>query len=77
MREIELRGSGNLPASRFPLPQLRKMVSTLKAVAGMPDYDRYLEHRRARHPGEPVLSRREHYGQYVARRYASGGGRCC
>lgn len=56
---------------------LRQLVSTLKQVFGMPDYERYLEHRRQCHPGEPVLTRREHYLQYVTRRYASGGGRCC
>jgi len=89
MRGTELTGSGKreagsnrgappgLPASRFPLPDLRGLVSTLKTVLGMPDYDRYLAHRRACHPGEPVQSRREHYLEYVKRRYGGGGGRCC
>ncbi len=62
---------------RRTLHGLRELASTLKAVAGMPDYERYLEHRRICHPGEPVLSRREHYLQELARRYGSGGGRCC
>jgi uncharacterized short protein YbdD (DUF466 family) len=43
----------------------------------MPDYDRYLEHQRACHHGEPVLSRKEHYLEFVQRRYAGGGSRCC
>jgi uncharacterized short protein YbdD (DUF466 family) len=43
----------------------------------MPDYDRYLAHHRAGHCGEPALSRKEHYLQFIQRRYASGGSRCC
>jgi uncharacterized short protein YbdD (DUF466 family) len=43
----------------------------------MPDYDRYLEHHRACHSGEPALSRKQHYLEFVQRRYAGGGGRCC
>ena len=76
--------NGSQPPRRTPLHvvrctlhELRKLVSSVKAVVGMPDYERYLEHRRTRHPGEPVLSRREHYEQYLTRRYAGGGGRCC
>ena len=65
--EREKRERGKVPT----------LVSALKAVAGMPDYDRYLAHRQARHPGEPVLSRREHYEQYITGRYTRGGGRCC
>jgi uncharacterized short protein YbdD (DUF466 family) len=64
-------------ATDTTLRGLRRLISALKAVAGMPDYERYLEHRRACHPGEPVLSRREHYEEYVTRRYASAAGRCC
>jgi uncharacterized short protein YbdD (DUF466 family) len=56
---------------------LRTLVALVKAVAGMPDYERYLEHRQACHPGAPVLSRREHYVEYLQRRYGGGGGRCC
>jgi uncharacterized short protein YbdD (DUF466 family) len=65
------------PLSRFPFPRLRKLLSSMKALVGMPDYDRYVEHRRVCHPGEPILSRQEHYVEYVQRRYGTGGGRCC
>jgi uncharacterized short protein YbdD (DUF466 family) len=89
MRATDVEGKGKreggkvsssvqtFPFSPFPFPLLRKVVSVMKAVAGMPDYERYLEHRRTCHPGEPVLSRREHYLEYVKRRYGNGGGRCC
>jgi len=66
-----------LPPSPFRLPHLRALVSTAKQVLGMPDYDRYLEHHRACHSGEPALSRKQHYLEFVQRRYAGGGGRCC
>jgi len=58
-------------------PSLQRLLSGVKRICGMPDYEHYLEHRRARHPGEPVLSRKEHYLEFVRRRYAGGGSRCC
>jgi uncharacterized short protein YbdD (DUF466 family) len=66
-----------LHVARRTLYDLRKWVSVVKSVVGMPDYDRYLEHRRACHPGKPVLSRGEHYLEYLKRRYSGGAGRCC
>jgi uncharacterized short protein YbdD (DUF466 family) len=82
MRATRMMGSGKREAGSPDnvlerLPGLRKLVSSVKAVAGMPDYERYLEHRRACHAGEPVLSRREHYLEYLKRRYSGVGGRCC
>ena len=71
------REAGSAPRRPLELPGFQRLVSALKAVAGMPDYDRYLAHRQARHPGEPVLSRREHYEQYITGRYTRDGGRCC
>jgi uncharacterized short protein YbdD (DUF466 family) len=50
---------------------------TFRQVFGMPDYDRYLEHRRQCHPGEPVLGPRAFYQQQLEQRYAGGTGRCC
>ncbi len=47
-------------------------------VFGIPDYERYLAHRAAHHPGEAVLTRREFCAQAIDRKYCSGGGaRCC
>ena len=89
MRATDMPGKGDgdrgkvdasaqtFPRSRFPFRQLRRLVSTARQVFGMPDYDRYLEHHRACHPGELALSRKEHYLEFVERRYAGGGSRCC
>ena len=44
----------------------------------MPDYERYLTHAAARHPGAPVLTRGDFFAQAIERKYGSGGGvRCC
>ena len=57
--------------------RVQRALSVLRTIVGMPDYDRYLEHCRLRHPGEPVLSPSEYYEQFVARRYGNGPSRCC
>ena len=49
----------------------------LRAIAGAPDYDRYLAHVRAHHPGEVPLSQREFARQRMHARYDTPGSRCC
>ena len=56
---------------------LRRMSSTIRTIVGMPDYRRYLDHCRLRHPGERVLSPSEYYAEFVTRRYGNGPSRCC
>ncbi|MGZ8398838.1 MAG: CstA-like transporter-associated (seleno)protein [Gemmatimonadales bacterium] len=46
-------------------------------MAGMPDYQTYLEHLRSSHPEQPVLTAREYYSVYVSSRYGDGPTRCC
>lgn len=46
-------------------------------IFGIPDYERYLDHREVHHPGEPVLSRREFFAQAIDRKYCRSGPRCC
>jgi len=43
----------------------------------MPDYDAYVAHVRACHPGAAVPSEREYFDQYVRARYENGPTRCC
>ncbi len=60
---------------RDAMTQLRR---TARLMVGLPDYEAYLAHRRARHPGEPALSREEFHRRATDRRYARGtSGRCC
>jgi len=49
----------------------------LRAIIGVPDYDRYVAHCRLRHPGEPVMSPREFLRDRLAARYERPGARCC
>ncbi len=56
---------------------LGKVAWYLREVSGETAYDRYVAHRLARHPGEPVLSRREFYRWRMDERDANPGARCC
>jgi len=51
--------------------------SLLRRIAGMPDYEAYLEHLRSSHPERAVPSEREYYAEYLRSRYEAGPTRCC
>jgi uncharacterized short protein YbdD (DUF466 family) len=57
--------------------RLREARQACRQVFGIPDYERYLAHAAATHPGEPVLSRREFFARSLDRKYGAGGMRCC
>ncbi len=59
------------------LARLRAIGRVARQVAGMPDYDRYVEHMTAHHPGERVMSRREFTARSIERKYSASGPRCC
>ena len=63
-------GSGSVGA-------IAQIGSFLRRIAGMPDYEAYLAHRRRSHPGESVPSEREFYEEFVRNRYGDGQSRCC
>ena len=55
-------------------------VRTARLMVGIPDYETYLEHRRAFHPGEPVMTYKEFFRERQDARYAVGKGSfrgCC
>jgi uncharacterized short protein YbdD (DUF466 family) len=56
---------------------MTRLLTALRQIAGMPDYERYLAHRKAVHPEEPVLTEREFYDRHLEWRYAGTGSRCC
>ncbi len=56
---------------------LASILRTVRRIAGMPDYQAYLEHLRACHPERPVPSEREYFEEYTEARYGSGVSRCC
>ena len=56
------------------------LVRTARLMVGIPDYETYLEHRRAKHPSEPVMTYEEFFKERQDARYAFGKGkisRCC
>jgi uncharacterized short protein YbdD (DUF466 family) len=56
----------------------RSLCGAGRQIFGIPDYERYLAHAAARHPGVPVLTREEFCRRAIDRRYGGGGGmRCC
>ena len=64
-----------------PRPGLRDYARTLRQgcrqVFGIPDYERYLAHMAAQHPGEPLMSQRDFFAQSIDRKYGKSGPRCC
>lgn len=56
---------------------LHRMLTVVRTVIGAPDYDRYVEHMRARHPECAVASRDEFMQQRLESRYSRPGSRCC
>ena len=57
--------------------RLRGVRQVCLQIFGIPDYDRYLAHAAARHPGRPVLSRSAYCAQAIEHKYGKGGQRCC
>ena len=56
---------------------LRRLAQAGRLMVGIPDYGTYVAHRRAFHPGEPVMSYEEFFRERQECRYGGGGGRCC
>jgi len=55
-------------------------AKTARLMVGLPDYENYVKHRTAKHPGEPVMSYKEFFRERQDARYAVGKGRfrgCC
>jgi uncharacterized short protein YbdD (DUF466 family) len=56
---------------------LSRWAAVLRAVAGVPDYGRYLTHMRAKHPGDRIMSESEFDYSRLSDRYNRVGSRCC
>jgi uncharacterized short protein YbdD (DUF466 family) len=55
----------------------RGFVGYLREVSGETAYERYVEHRRREHPGDPVMSRRDYERWRMDQRDENPGARCC
>lgn len=49
----------------------------LLRICGMPDYDLYVRHVQACHPGRAVPTERQFFEEYLRARYEGGPTRCC
>ncbi|HEV7838900.1 MAG TPA: YbdD/YjiX family protein [Gemmatimonadaceae bacterium] len=56
---------------------LSRGASGLRAILGVPDYERYLSHMREAHPGDRVMSETEFDHSRMIDRYNRPGSRCC
>jgi uncharacterized short protein YbdD (DUF466 family) len=56
---------------------LARVVQMLRLMVGVPDYARYVAHRRAHHPGEAVLTRAEFVAASQEKRFTADKPRCC
>jgi uncharacterized short protein YbdD (DUF466 family) len=56
---------------------IKRISETARLMVGLPDYDRYLAHRRTEHPGEPAMSRAEFHRERTDRRFGESASRCC
>ena len=52
-------------------------ASFIKAVLGVPDYERYLAHMHSTHPGDRVMSETEFRHTRMNDRYNRAGSKCC
>jgi len=56
---------------------LPRWAAALRAVAGVPDYGRYLAHMRSAHPGDRIMTETEFNHSRMGDRYDSVGSKCC
>ena len=54
-----------------------RSASVVRAVLGVPDYERYLSHMRSAHPGDRVMSETEFKHTRMSDRYNGPGSKCC
>jgi uncharacterized short protein YbdD (DUF466 family) len=52
-------------------------ASFVRAVLGVPDYDRYLSHMRTAHPGDRIMTETEFRHTRMNDRYNRAGSKCC
>ncbi len=55
----------------------RRIARVIRRILGMPDYQAYVAHLRAAHPGCAIPSEREFFEEFVRAKYSGGPTRCC
>jgi len=54
-----------------------RWARALRAIAGVPDYERYVAHMRAGHGGDRIMTETEFSLARMGDRYDRPGSRCC
>lgn len=57
--------------------RIERAACVVRRIIGVPDYERYVAHVNAHHPGTEPLSEEEFVRQRLADRYSRPGTRCC
>lgn len=57
--------------------RVERVAKVIRRIIGVPDYDAYLAHVNAHHPGCTPMSREEFTQQRMNDRYSRPGNRCC
>jgi uncharacterized short protein YbdD (DUF466 family) len=77
MLDLHTLFDGSASAARTTM---RWTTQTTRLMIGVPDYETYVAHRKANHPGQPIVSYVEFFRERQQARYAIGKGRfwgCC
>jgi len=53
------------------------IARSIRAIIGVPDYERYIEHCQVAHPGVRPMSRDQFAKDLLERKYSRPGTRCC
>ena len=88
MRDLLALSEWNVPSARraveksWPAAAAVKQwtVRTARLMVGVPDYDTYVQHRQANHPGQPIMTYEEFFVERQEARFGVSKGRfrgCC
>jgi len=57
--------------------RIDRVLWVVRRIIGVPDYDRYVAHVNAHHPGTTPMGRDEFVQQRLVDKYSRPGSRCC
>ena len=72
---VAARSGGALPRSAGPW--FARASALVRRIIGAPDYETYVRHMVACHPGQRPLAEREFEEERLTARYSKPGQRCC
>ncbi len=72
------RGAGTTGAADAAANGVAQRVArVIRRIIGVPDYESYVAHVRAHHPGTEPMTEREFHRDRLHARYSQPGNRCC